>query len=212
VVILTDADVDGQHIRTLLLTFFYRQMRLLVEAGRIFVARPPLFKVTQKKNVRFVRTSEDMHRELMERGLHGTKLHLLPHGERATEAILEGDRLGKVVQALVEVQDPLVILERRSLSFADLLAQAKDGALPLYRVQLGGREHWLHTAEELDRFRVAEQARLGRDLVIAEGEPGATAPGDSGVSEDSGGCRPRLASRSCLSTRSSDGPSINSIA
>jgi DNA gyrase subunit B len=185
VVILTDADVDGQHIRTLLLTFFYRQMRLLVEAGRIFVARPPLFKVTQKKNVRFVRTSEDMHRELMERGLHGTKLHLLPHGERTTESTLEGDRLGKVVQALVEVQDPLVILERRSLSFADLLAQAKDGALPLYRVQLGGREHWLHTAEELDRFRAAEQARLGRDLVIAECEPGATAPGESGANGES---------------------------
>src|SRR5207302_10197848 len=74
VVILTDADVDGQHIRTLLLTFFYRQMIKLIEDGHIFVARPPLYKVTQRKAVRFVKTAEEMSRELMERGLNGTKL------------------------------------------------------------------------------------------------------------------------------------------
>jgi DNA gyrase subunit B len=182
VIILTDADVDGQHIRTLLLTFFYRQMRLLVEAGRIFVARPPLFAVTQKKTVRFVRTAEDMHTELMERGLHGTKLHLSPvEGGRTTEVVLEGDGLAKLVRVLTDLHDPLVILERRGLSISDLLAQAKDGAMPLYRVQLGGRGHWLHTAEDLDRFRAEEQARLGRDLVIAEGEPGATTPGATPV-------------------------------
>jgi DNA gyrase subunit B len=175
VIILTDADVDGQHIRTLLLTFFYRQMRLLVEAGRIFVARPPLFAVTQKKNVRFVRTSEEMHKELMERGLKETKLHLLPvEGGRTTGATLEGEQLGRLIQALTEVQDPLVILERRGLSFSDLLAEAKDGVLPQYRVQLGGHTRWLHTAEDVDRFRAAERERLGRDLVVAEGEPGAT--------------------------------------
>jgi DNA gyrase subunit B len=177
VIILTDADVDGQHIRTLLLTFFYRQMRRLVEEGRIFVARPPLFAVTQKKTVRFVRTAEEMHKELMERGLHGTKLNIQADEAKGRQvAVLEGERLGKLVQALAEVQDPLVILERRGLSIADLLAQAKDGALPLYRVKLGGREHWLHTAEDLDRFRAAEQTRLGRDLVLAEAEPGASTP------------------------------------
>src|SRR5947209_3254651 len=122
VIILTDADVDGQHIRTLLLTFFYRQMRRLVETGRIFVARPPLYAVTQKKNVRFVRTTEEINKELMNRGLHGTKLNIHAdeaHGRKA--ATLEGEQLGKLVQAMTEVQDPLTILERRGLSVADLL-------------------------------------------------------------------------------------------
>src|SRR5438477_8401085 len=77
VIILTDADVDGQHIRTLLLTFFYRQMRKLIEDGHVFVARPPLYKVTQRKAVRFVKTAEEMTHELMGRGLSGTRLQVL---------------------------------------------------------------------------------------------------------------------------------------
>src|SRR5205823_8730550 len=76
VIILTDADVDGQHIRTLLLTFFFRQMRKLIEGGYIYVARPPLFKVVQKKETRFVQTREEMAAELLERGLKDTVLEV----------------------------------------------------------------------------------------------------------------------------------------
>ena len=82
IIILTDADVDGQHIRTLLLTFFFRQMRKLVEDGHVFVARPPLYKVTQKKESRFVQTREEMTKELMTRGLKDTVLHVAA-GRRA---------------------------------------------------------------------------------------------------------------------------------
>src|SRR5439155_3937135 len=88
IVILTDADVDGQHIRTLLLTFFYRQMRGLIDAGHIYVARPPLFKVTQKKNVRYVQTVEEMSRELFQRGLDGTTLTVM--AEAAASALGAG--------------------------------------------------------------------------------------------------------------------------
>src|SRR5437016_110927 len=97
IVLLTDADVDGQHIRTLLLTFFYRQMRNLVEAGHIYVARPPLYKVEQKKQIRFVQTMEEMSQELMSRGLDGTRLVVKAEPADRT---LDGERLAQLVALL----------------------------------------------------------------------------------------------------------------
>jgi DNA gyrase subunit B len=182
VIILTDADVDGQHIRTLLLTFFYRQMRVLVETGRIFVARPPLYAVTQKKQLRYVQTSEEMNRELLTRGLQETQLKLLPTAERPEAVIFEGERLEQLVKVLGELEDPLLILERRSLSLSVMLTRGKDGALPLYRALLGGKEHWFTTAEALDQFRQSEQQRLGRDLVVGDEPPhGEPAPSLNGA-------------------------------
>src|SRR5262249_2198636 len=105
IVILTDADVDGQHIRTLLLTFFYRQMLKLVAGGHIDVARPPLYKVSQKKNIRYIQTSDEMNTELTNRGLAGTKLTLLPpeNAPNAAVTVIEGDRLGRLMKILAEI-------------------------------------------------------------------------------------------------------------
>lgn len=171
IIILTDADVDGQHIRTLLLTFFYRQMQKLIADGHIFVARPPLFKVTQRKQVRFVQKAEDMTRELMERGLEGTKLTIA--GEVPTD--FAGERLAKLVQVLSELEESLVILERRGLNLSTFLAKAGERGLPIYRVLMGGNEHWFHSSSEVDEFRLAAQQRIGRELVVEE------APGQAGV-------------------------------
>jgi DNA gyrase subunit B len=167
IVMLTDADVDGQHIRTLLLTFFYRQMRQLIEAGHIFVARPPLYKVTQRKQVRYVQTPDEMNRELMERGLTGTRL-LLVSAPGPSPVTLEGERLAKLVQVLSETEDMLLIFERRGMSLPALLARAGQGPLPAYRVVLGGHESWFGTSAEVDAFRRAEEERLGRELVVAD--------------------------------------------
>jgi DNA gyrase subunit B len=177
IVMLTDADVDGQHIRTLLLTFFYRQMKKLVADGYIFVARPPLYKVTQRKQVRYVQTMEDMNRELMDRGLSGSRLEMRGAGDPATAIFLEGERLTKLTQVLGELEESLAILERRGLNLAAFLARSSAGALPLYRVLLGGREHWFTSAADLDAFRRTEQERLGRDLVVGD-EPPASSPGN----------------------------------
>ena len=175
IVILTDADVDGQHIRTLLLTFFYRQMKMLIEKGHIYVARPPLFKGMHKKSVRYVQTLEEMNQELMDRGLKDTKLTVLPASENAAEApaALEGDRLARLYQVLGELEEPLVILERRGLSLTAFLARAAGGPLPVYRVTLGGQERWFATAADVDVFRQAEQQRLGHELVVADETLGA---------------------------------------
>jgi DNA gyrase subunit B len=176
IVILTDADVDGQHIRTLLLTFFFRQMRKLVEEGRVFVARPPLFKVTQKKEIRFVQTREEMSEELMARGLKDTSLIIAPHspegkGNEAGEKILTTDSLAKLLPVLADIETAVGILERRGQPFATFVKRYTDKGFPEYHVRLGGKEHFFHESKEVEAFRQAESKRLGRDLTVGETVP-----------------------------------------
>src|SRR6185436_16059912 len=73
-IIMTDADVDGSHIRTLLLTFFFRHMQELIKAGRVYVAQPPLYQVTRKKKVEYVLNDRAMRQIYADLGLEGTQL------------------------------------------------------------------------------------------------------------------------------------------
>src|SRR5262249_49547423 len=166
VIVMTDADVDGQHIRTLLLTFFYRQMPRLVADGHIYVARPPLFKVTQKKHVRFVQTNEEMQRELIERGLKDTRLRVLPppaegDGTPPSPRVLQSDELSSRLQVLSRLEGALQTLERRGLNLRDYLARNTERGLPFYRVLLGSHEEWFYTQDEVDAYRQSQQERLG---------------------------------------------------
>ena len=186
IVIMTDADVDGQHIRTLLLTFFYRQMPLLLSEGRVYVARPPLYRITEKKNIRFARTAEDMHRELIERGTKGTRLAIHPRPAAEGATVGEVHRLTEAeLRSLMDLMTPLdqaiLTLERRGIAFSSFLGKLKDGRLPLFRVVVSGREEWCFTPEEVDALRQRESARLGRDLVVDDLVAGATTSTNSTV-------------------------------
>lgn len=161
VIILTDADVDGQHIRTLLLTFFFRQMRKLIENGNIYVARPPLYKVTQKKNVRFIKTAEEMTSELNRRGLDGTRLVV-------GETNIEGERLTNLMDILEKLEASLLILERRGVNLSTYLNRLRDGKLPAWHAKVGKDEFWLHRKEDIEPFRQKQSTDRGRELVVVD--------------------------------------------
>ena len=113
-----------------------------------------------------------MAQELLDRGLDGTKLTVAPpEGATAESTIFEGERLKSLMLVLDDLEQSLVILERRGLSVATLLQRIKDGKLPTYRVLLGNHESWFFTEAEVDAFR-AEHVKAGRVLMVADDEAG----------------------------------------
>lgn len=173
IVIMTDADVDGNHIRTLLLTFLYRQMHELIATGHVYIAQPPLFRVKKKDVQRYVLTVAEMERELTRLGLEGTELVVRGTPERN----LNGPDLAAVLEVVTRLGAKESQLRRAGVTLADYLALARgDGLqLPRWHGSTSAHSRWFHDVDELATWRQAEEARLGRALLICdEDAPSAT--------------------------------------
>ncbi len=134
IIIMTDADVDGSHIRTLLLTFLFRHMRPLVDDGRIFVAQPPLYQVKKGKHVRYVLNDRELNEELAKLGLVETEL--LIRGENEDESddrTMSGDDLSDLVSTLDSIESQADVLRRRGIDLHEILVNQRDSekGLPL---------------------------------------------------------------------------------
>ncbi len=161
IIVMTDADVDGSHIRTLLLTFFYRHMLPLLLNGHVFIAQPPLYLVTRRKHKQYVLNEAEMRKVLLDLGLEGTTLKVFDVNGRKPKLIVEhtGAKLRDLVGQLDSLGEKIQILERRGLDFADLLGRRKDGKLPTHWIlAVDGTETFCHRQDEFDDRMLAYSA------------------------------------------------------
>ncbi|MCX7824442.1 MAG: DNA topoisomerase (ATP-hydrolyzing) subunit B [Verrucomicrobiae bacterium] len=171
IVIMTDADVDGSHIRTLLLTFFFRQMRPLVEKGFIYIAQPPLYRVKRKNREEYVENTEQLDKMLIELGTEDVKL-VRTRDQREFKAA----QLTALLETLAELERLADALKRRRVDFQRYLEcrDPQTGALPQYmaRIKRDGEEeiHFLKDDKALRRFNEEHEQAETADAFV-EQEP-----------------------------------------
>ncbi len=205
VIIMTDADVDGSHIRTLLLTFFFRQMPELIRRGRLFIAQPPLYQLAwgggKNKRIQYVLNNGKLDEMLTEVGLQRASLVVrkTDPADGVSVAIddktrqplaasrLEGEELARLVRVLRRLGELVEIAERRGVRFADLLA-ARDRdpggrrKLPSHRLVWTGGEAWAWSEIEAREIARKHKLEIAESEVAGVGEadePAAALPANS---------------------------------
>ena len=176
IIIMTDADVDGSHIRTLLLTFFFRHMQELIRAGRVYVAQPPLYQVTRRKKSEYVLNERTMRQTLTALGTDGTTL--LVRDENGLDIRrITGDELTKLVEILSRLEELVKVVQRRGIDFARFLERRENGQpLPHFRTVVDGEEHYFVSLEERDeqlrglKLLAAEEAAVDPTVVVTPAE------------------------------------------
>ncbi len=185
IILMTDADVDGAHIRTLLLTFLFRQMPVLLDKRMVYIAQPPLYEVRSKgrKKSEYVLSENEMRRRMSERGLEGTTLTVREGlvgkasndgGPRQAESFeareVGGNELAELVRMLADIERIVGVLERRGITFRDFVNAYYDGVrLPRFVVRYEGREDVYYEAADYEK-RLDEINELKRAAADNEEE------------------------------------------
>jgi len=168
IIIMTDADVDGAHIRTLLLTFFYRQMPKLLENGYVYLAQPPLYKITRKQREEYIENDDQLTRKLLFLGADDMSVRM------ADGRVLAGAELRTLLELLAELEVTAKAVERRGLSPQALFGLRKPdtGEFPRFVTVVGSGDDavfgYAYSDSELAHARAEAEARLGSSIDLAE--------------------------------------------
>lgn len=167
IIIMTDADVDGSHIRTLLLTFFYRQMRQLIEAGHVYIAQPPLYKVKRKKREEYVENDRQLTEILLELGAEETRVL-----DKKGKPLLEGKQLLRLLRLVAHYEEIKRRMGRKGIDPAEYLKLQDDkGRFPqymlvIYEQQKVAARHFAYSEADL-RTKIAKlEQQFGRQLEL----------------------------------------------
>jgi len=151
VIIMADADTDGSHIRTLLLTLFYRQMAALIEEGNIYIAQPPLYRIKRKSVEEYIHTEKEMDQMILDLG---TKAATFILKEKASAKTFTQKEFKDVVNKLIELERLLVSLEKKGVPAGKYLENAdyKKNKFPSYKLRVGNKIIFVFSDEELMRY------------------------------------------------------------
>ncbi len=174
IIIMTDADVDGSHIRTLLMTFLFRHMRPLIEEGRVYVAQPPLYQVKKGKHVEYVLDDRALNEKLAELGLKGVELILCCSD--GSEKTIAGPELAGLVDALDALEARVKVLARRGIIFKELVTKHRDPTRGLPRIVAyihhpdldAPRRCFAFDQQDLLELQKRESSRVGGEVLLME--------------------------------------------
>ena len=166
IIIMTDADVDGSHIRTLLLTFFYRQMTELVRAGKIYIAQPPLYQIKRKKREEYVDDDVQLNKILISLGAEDVRLKNLADDKEISAA-----QLKDILESLEKLAKLNESVRRHGGDFESFLAKrnTKSGKLPTYLVKVrDGNDETVHYFHDERAVREFHEENLDLNLFDTE--------------------------------------------
>lgn len=167
IIIMTDADVDGSHIRTLLLTFLYRQMKGLIETGYVFIAQPPLYKIKRKRREQYIDNDEQLNRMLLELGTEEVKMTRIDDG-----TVFMSEQLDQIVETFAQLERIGRSVSRYGASLSEYLEQYSkiDHKLPRYiaRIREGNVESFIFIKDETGRASFVQSIGAGGEDLDSE--------------------------------------------
>ena len=162
VILMADADIDGSHIRTLLLTLLYRHMHKLVEGGYVYIAQPPLYKIKRGNREEYIQTEQQMDDLLLDLGREGHRFVRLKDKQTFTD-----NQFKDLLYLLVELEKLGINLEKKGVEIAKYLQfrHQKTKKMPIYRVKVDDKDHFLYSDKELANF-TDKEAKEGEQDVL----------------------------------------------